>query len=101
MLMICFTDVDLQLNLGFRSDKIVFTDVGFYLKSGFKKVLCSQMLVFALILDSRKYFVHQFFLYQNIHVNPGKLAEDGCEALIEPREGITDLAAVHWLCFSA
>ena len=78
MLMIWFTDVDLQLNLGFISDKIVFTDVGFYLTFGFKKIFCSQMLVFALILDS-----HQFFLYQNTHVNPGKLAEDGCEALID------------------
>ena len=58
-----FTDVDLQLNLGFKSRNIVFTDVGFHLKSGFKKLLCSQMLVFTLILASRKYCVHQFFLY--------------------------------------
>ena len=35
----------------------------FHLKSGFKKLLCSQMLVFTLILDSRKYCVHEFFLY--------------------------------------
>ena len=41
----------------------MFTDVGFHLKSGFKKLLCSQMLVFTLILVSRKYCVHQFFLY--------------------------------------
>ena len=40
-----------------------FTDVGFHLKSGFKKLLCSQMLVFTLILDSQKYCVHQIFLY--------------------------------------
>ena len=43
--------------------KIVFTDVGFHLKSGFKKLLCSKTLVFTLTLDSRKYCVHQFFLY--------------------------------------
>ena len=41
----------------------MFTDVGFHLKSGFKKILCSQMLVFTLILVSRKFCVHQFFLY--------------------------------------
>ena len=41
----------------------MFTDVGFHLKSGFKKLLYSQMLVFTLILDSGKYCVHQFFLY--------------------------------------
>ena len=41
----------------------MFTYVGFHLKSGFKKLLCSQMLVFTLILVSRKYCVHQFFLY--------------------------------------
>ena len=58
-----FTDVYLQLNLGFKSDNIVCTDVGFHLKSGFKKLLCSHMLVFTLILDSQKYCVHQFFLY--------------------------------------
>ena len=81
--MISFTDVDLQLNLGFRSEKNLFTDVGFYLKSGFKKILCSQMLVFALILDSRKYCVHQLSLYQYTHINPGKLGEDGCEAFID------------------
>ena len=38
----------------------MFTDVGFHLKSGFKKLLCSQMLVFTLILVSQKYCVHQF-----------------------------------------
>ena len=43
------------LYLGFKSEYIVF-----YLKSGFKKILCSQMLVFTLILDSQKYFVHQW-----------------------------------------
>ena len=42
----------------------MFTDVGFHLKSGFKKILCSQMLVFTLILVSRKFCVHQFFLYR-------------------------------------
>ena len=41
----------------------MFTAVGFHLKSGFKKLLCSQMLVFTLILVSRRYCVHQFFLY--------------------------------------
>ena len=41
----------------------MFTDVGFHLKSGFKKILCSQMLVYTLILVSRKFCVHQFFLY--------------------------------------
>ena len=41
----------------------MFTDVGFHLKSGFKKLLYSQMLVFTLNLDSQKYCVHQFFLY--------------------------------------
>ena len=56
-------NVDIQLNLGFRSENIVFTDVGFYLKSGFKKIFCSQMLVFFSILDSRKYCVPQVFLY--------------------------------------
>ena len=45
-------DVDLQLNMGFKSENIVFTDVGFHLKSGFKKILCSQMSVFTLILYS-------------------------------------------------
>ena len=47
-----FTDLDLQLNLGFRSENIVFTDVGFRLKSGLKKILCSHMFVFTLNLDS-------------------------------------------------
>ena len=41
----------------------MFTDVGFHLKSGFKKLLCSPLLVFTLILVSQKYCVHQFFLY--------------------------------------
>ena len=41
----------------------MFPDVGFHLKSGFKKLLCSQMLVFTLNLVSWKYCVHQFFLY--------------------------------------
>ena len=58
-----FTDNELQLNLGFKSENIVFTDVGFHLKSGFKKLFCSQMLVFTLNLASRKYCEHQFFLY--------------------------------------
>ena len=53
-----FTDVDLQLNLGLKPGNIVFPDVGFHLKAGFKKLLCSQMLPFTLILDSRKYCVH-------------------------------------------
>ena len=49
----------------------MFTDFGFHLKSGFKKLLCSQMLLFALILVSRKYCVHQFFLYiPNFECNP-------------------------------
>ena len=48
---------------GFQIQNIVFTDVGFHLKSGFKKFLCSQMLVLTLILDSRKYCVNQLFLY--------------------------------------
>ena len=42
----------------------MFTDIGFHLKSGFKKSLCSHMLVFTIILDSQKYCVHQFFLYR-------------------------------------
>ena len=58
-----FTDVHLKLNLGFRSKNIVFPYVGFHLKSGFKKILCSKILVFTLILDSQKYCVHTFFLY--------------------------------------
>ena len=58
-----FPDVDLQLNLGFTSENIVFIDVGFHLKSVFKKLLGSQMLVFTLNLDSQKYCVHQFCLY--------------------------------------
>ena len=58
-----FTKVDLQKNLGFISENIVFTDVGLHRKSGFKKVLYSQMLVFTLIQDSQKYFVYKFFLY--------------------------------------
>ena len=41
----------------------MFTDVGFHLKSGLKKLLCSQMLVFTFILVSRKYCVHPFSLY--------------------------------------
>ena len=31
-----FNNIDLQLNLGFRSENCVYTVVGFYLKSGFK-----------------------------------------------------------------
>ena len=57
--------------MGFKSENIVFTDVGVHLKSGFKKILCSHMLVFTLILDSQKYCVHLFFLYFTI----------GCTAL--------------------
>ena len=44
----------------------MFTDVGFYPKYGFKKLLCSWMLVFTLILVLQKYCVHQFFLYIDI-----------------------------------
>ena len=40
-----FKDVDLQLNLGSRSEDFFFKDVGFHLKSGFKKMFCSQMLI--------------------------------------------------------
>ena len=58
-----FTDVDLQLNMGFKSENTVFIDISFHLKSGFKKILCSQILVFTLILVSQKYWVNQFFLY--------------------------------------
>ena len=57
-----FTDVNLQLNLSFKSKNIVFTDVGFNLKSGVSKIFWSQILVFPLILDSHKYCMHQFFL---------------------------------------
>ena len=32
----------------------MFTDVDYHLKSGFKKILYSQMLVFTLFLDSRE-----------------------------------------------
>ena len=62
-----FIDIDLQVNLGFKSENIVFTDVGFHIKSVFKKMLCSQILVFTLILDSCKYCEDQFFLYQSRH----------------------------------
>ena len=48
--------------MGFKSKKIVFTDVGFHLKSGIKKLLCSQMFFFTLILDSQKFCGHQFLL---------------------------------------
>ena len=61
-----YTIINEQLNLGFKSKNIVFTDVGFHLKSGFKKLLCSQLFVFTLLLDSQKYCVHQFFLYVSI-----------------------------------
>ena len=33
-------------------------------------VLCSQMLVFILILNSQKYSLHQFFLYNKVWVSP-------------------------------
>ena len=56
-----FMDVDLQINLGFRLENSVFTDVEFHLKSGFKKILCLQMLVFTVVRDSQKYCVHHFF----------------------------------------
>ena len=36
-------DVDLQLVLGFKSENIVFTDVGFLLNSGFTKILCTPI----------------------------------------------------------
>ena len=38
-----FTDVDLQLNLGFKSEYIVFTYVGFQPNSGFTKILCTPI----------------------------------------------------------
>ena len=62
-----FKDVDLQLNLGSRSEDFFFKDVGFHLKSGFKKMFCSQMLIlcsqmlvfFLLIMDSQKISVEE------------------------------------------
>ena len=61
-----FKDVDIQLNPGSRSEDFLFKDVGFHLKSGFKKmlcsqmlILCSQMLVFLLIMNSHKFCVEE------------------------------------------
>ena len=41
-----FKDVNLQLNLGFRSETFVYTGVGFYLNSVFTKNVCT--LIFSL-----------------------------------------------------
>ena len=38
-----FADVDLQLNLGFEFENIVFTNLGFDLNSGFTKILCTPI----------------------------------------------------------
>ena len=42
-----------------------FRGVGFSLKSGFKKIVLTQELVFVLNRVSQKYSLHQFFLYQH------------------------------------
>ena len=42
---------------------MTYTGVGFSLKSGFKKIVLSQALVLVLNRVSRKYCLHQFFLY--------------------------------------
>ena len=41
---------------------MTYTEVGFSLKSGFKKIVLTQKLVLVLNRDSQKYCLHQFFL---------------------------------------
>ena len=72
-----FTDVDLQLNLGFKSENIVFTDVGlhlnldsrnycvhrcwFSLNSGFMKILCTPIFpLFLKLLNMDSIFLCSF-----------------------------------------
>ena len=60
----------------------MFTDVGFHLKSEFKKILCSQMLIFTLVLDSQKYCVHQFVLLWLLYIL-SILSLEVCKSLLE------------------
>ena len=64
-----FTDADVQLNLGFKSKNIVFTDVGFHLKSGFKNLLCSRMLVFTKILCTPIFPLHTMANFKKMIFN--------------------------------
>ena len=54
-----FSEHHAQLNLGFRSENVVFTGDGFGPKSGFRNLLCSQDMDSVLYQVSQTCCVHQ------------------------------------------
>ena len=57
------------MNRGKSVFQIVYTEDGFHIKSGFKKIPWPQNMVLVFNLVSQKYYLHQRFLYTNIWEN--------------------------------